>query len=506
MRVKPLVIPVVLLAILAVVPLLSLDIPRVLPGALDSPGTLQLLALCLVFAGVALSYDLLFGFTGLLSFGHALYFALGVYLPAIALTGVGLEPAGGARAARGFRNAISDPSHPDRARYIFRPGRDGEPPNNWTSPFGGAAWTLDEASGEWYLQLFTSAQPDLDWHNELVQRDFEQVLRFWLDRGIDGFRIDVAQALFKARDLRDVQEPAVRTPFADWHTGLQQPELHGLYRRWRDLADEYEGDRMYVAEIVIENQDELAEYVRPDELQLAFNFLFLHERWDAEALRRSIDRTRTAFDAVGAPPSWVLENHDVTRVPTRYGGGEEGRRRARAAALLLLGLPGAAFVYQGQELGLAEVDIPDELRQDPVFFRTNGARPGRDGCRVPIPWRDGPPGFGFTTGEPWLPMPDAWRDQTVEAQLGAPGSTLELYRRALALRRDSEALRHGLLQWRDSPPGTLVFERTTDGETIVCGVNVGGEPLVLPDGELLLASEPGLERLLPAGAAAWLRM
>ena len=298
----------------------------------------------------------------------------------------------------------------------------------------------------------------------------------------------------------------MRTPFADWHTGLQQPELHGLYRRWREVADEYAGDRMYVAEIVIEDQAELAEFVRPDELQLTFNFLFLHERWDADGLRRSIDRTRTAFEAVGAPTSWVLENHDVTRLPTRYGGGEEGRRRARAATLLLLGLPGAAFVYQGQELGLEEVDLPDELRQDPVFFRTNGTRPGRDGCRVPIPWRDGPPGFGFTTGEPWLPIPDAWRDRTVEAQLGTPGSTLDLYRRALALRRGSEALRDGPLQWLDSPPGTLVFERTAGGETIVCAVNVGGEPLALPDGDLLLASEPGIERVLPAGAAAWLRM
>ncbi len=386
------------------------------------------------------------------------------------------------------------------------PGATADRPNNWTSPFGGPAWTRDDASGEWYLQLFTSAQPDLDWHNEAVQRDFEQVLRFWLDRGVDGFRIDVAQALFKAPDLGDVQEPKVRTPFADWHTGLQQPELHGLYRRWREVADEYAGDRMYVAEIVIENQAELAEFVRPNELQLTFNFLFLHERWDADALRRTIDRTRTAFDAVGAPPSWVLENHDVTRVPTRYGGGEEGRRRARAAALLLLGLPGAAFVYQGQELGLEEVDLPDEVRQDPVFFRTRGARRGRDGCRVPIPWRDGPPGFGFTTGEPWLPIPDAWRNRTVEAQLSTPGSTLELYRRALALRRGSEALRNGSFEWRESPPGTLVFERAAGDETVVCAVNVAGEALRLPEGELLLSSEAPAEGLLPAGGAAWLRM
>jgi alpha-glucosidase len=405
-----------------------------------------------------------------------------------------------------FQNAISDPNHPDRARYIFRPGQDGGPPSGWTSAFGGPAWTLDEASGEWYLHLFAPAQPDLDWHNPVVQRDFEEVLRFWLDRGIDGFRIDVAQALFKAQDFHEVQEPAVRTPFADWHTGLQQPELHDLYRRWRELADEYQGDRMYVAEIVIEDQVELADYVRPDELQLAFNFLFLHERWDAEALRRTIDRTWTAFDAVGAPPSWVLENHDVTRVPTRYGGGEEGRRRARAATLLLLGLPGAVFVYQGQELGLAEVEIPDALRQDPIFFRTNGARVGRDGCRVPIPWSGGPPAFDFTTGVPWLPMPDEWREQTVEAQSGDAGSSLELYRLALALRRGSEALRNGSFVWRESPPGTLVFERTAGDETVVCAVNVDGELLPLPDGELILSSEAPVDRLLPAGSAAWVRV
>ncbi len=405
-----------------------------------------------------------------------------------------------------FKNAIADPSHPDRARYIFRPGRDGGPPNNWTSPFGGAAWTLDEASGEWYLQLFTSAQPDLDWHNEVVQRDFEQVLRFWLDRGIDGFRIDVAQALFKDRDLRDVQEPAVRTPFADWHTGLQQPELHDLYRRWRELADEYDGDRMYVAEIVIENQDELAQYVRPDELQLAFNFLFLHERWNAESLRRTISRTCTAFAAVGAPPSWVLENHDVTRLPTRYGGGEIGQRRARAAALLMLGLPGAVFIYEGQELGLPEVEIPDELRQDPIFFRTNGARAGRDGCRVPIPWSNGPPGFDFTTGKPWLPIPAEWVELTVEAQSSTPGSFLQLYRLGLAIRRDTEALRGGSFEWRESAPGTLVFERTAGGETVVCAVNVDGEPFPLPEGKLLLSSRPDLADALPAGDAAWVRM
>jgi len=402
-----------------------------------------------------------------------------------------------------FRNALSDPDHPDRARYVFRPGQDGGPPNNWTSAFGGPAWTLDEASGEYYLHLFAQAQPDLDWHNEVVRAEFERILCFWLDRGVDGFRIDVAQALFKAQDLHDVHEPNPRPPFADWHTGLHQPELHTLYRRWRNLAGDYPGDRMFVAEIVIQDQAALAEYVRPDELQLAFNFTFLHEGWDAGTLRTTIDRTLTAFEAVGAAPSWVLENHDVTRLPTRYGGGEEGRRRARAAALLLLALPGAVFLYAGQELGLEEVELPDELRQDPIFFRTSGARIGRDGCRVPIPWSGGPPGFGFTTGSPWLPMPGPWSDLTVAAQDRDPDSALAFHRTALAVRRQSEPLRVGGFAWRESPRRTLVFERTAAGKGVVCAVNVDGDPLELPAGEVLLASEES-NGLLPQGAAAWI--
>ena len=331
------------------------------------------------------------------------------------------------------------------------------------------------------------------------------MLRFWLDHGVDGFRIDVGQALFKAQDLHEVEEPKPRTPFADWHTGINQPELHDLWRSWRRLADAYEGERMFVGEIVLEDQERLASYCRPDELQLAFNFLFLYEQWDAERLRATVDRTLEAFDAVGAPATWVLENHDVTRLPTRYGGGELGRRRARAAAFLLLGLPGTAFVYEGQELGLEEVDLPDELRQDPIFFRTKGERVGRDGCRVPIPWEGGPPGFGFTSGTPWLPIPEAWADVSVAAQTESESSPLELFRAALAARRTSAALREGPLRWLHSPPGTLVFERSADGETIICAVNVEAETLPLPAGGLVLASEPGIQRSLPAGSAAWVR-
>ena len=395
-----------------------------------------------------------------------------------------------------FRNALADPAHPDRARYFFRPGVAGGPPTAWTSAFGGPAWTLDEASGEWYLHFFAPEQPDLDWHNELVQRDFEEILRFWLERGVDGFRVDVAHALFKDQELPPMVEPVPRPWGGDWLVALDQPELHDLYRRWRALAGEYPNERIFVAEIVLANQETIARYVRPDELQLAFNFSLLHAGWDVEGLRVAIDETLRALGAVGASATWVLENHDVVRLPTRCGGGEEGLRRARAAALLLLALPGTAFVYQGQELGLEEVDLPAGARQDPIFFRTRGVRVGRDGCRVPLPWSGGPPGFGFTGGEPWLPMPRAWESLTAERQHGEPGSMLELYRRALALRP------RGGFAWREAtPPGVLAFERGG----VVCAVNMSAAAVELPAGELLLASDAGVHDVLPPDAAAWIR-
>jgi alpha-glucosidase len=393
-----------------------------------------------------------------------------------------------------FRNALSDPGHPDRRRYLFRPGRDGGPPNGWTSAFGGSAWQLDRRSGEYYLHLFAPEQPDLDWHNETVQRDFEDVLRFWLDRGVDGFRIDVAQGLFKDQSLAEMEEPDPPTWHADWVTAVNQPDLHPLYRRWRRLADGYGGDRMFVGEVVLENQDAVAEYVRPDELQLAFNLALLWDEWDAAAMRATIDRTRAAMAAVGAVPTWVLENHDVTRAATRYGGGAEGRRRARAAALLLLGLPGAVFLYQGQELGLEEVELPDEVRQDPLFLQSRGARKGRDGTRVPIPWTITAPGFGFTASEPWLPIPREFGPQSIAAQSGDPASTLELYRLALAQRPTGD------FEWLEGPSGTLVFRR---GD-VVCLVNVDAPALELPRGDVVVASERVADALGPA-TAAWVR-
>jgi alpha-glucosidase len=380
-------------------------------------------------------------------------------------------------------------------RYVFARGRGDGPPNNWIAVFGGPAWTQDETSGDWYLHLFAREQPDLDWHNPDVPEEFERILRFWLDRGVDGFRIDVAHGLFKDPELRDEAEPVpgAEPRSFDRRKAIDRPELHPLYRRWRELADAYSRDRVLVGEVFLTDPVRVADYVRPDELQLAFNFALLWEEWQAAGLRDAIDRTLTALESVGATPTWVLESHDVPRLPTRYG----SARRARAAALLLLALPGTAFLYAGQELGLEEVDLADELRQDPIFFRTGGARRGRDGCRVPIPWQAEQPGHGFTDSVPWLPIPPEWSAQAVAAQRGEPGSTLELYRAALAQRR---AFAGEPFAWQPSAPEALKFTRGH----VVCIVNVGSDDVALPAGELLLVSEPDVRDALPPDTAAWL--
>jgi alpha-glucosidase len=366
----------------------------------------------------------------------------------------------------------------DRSRYVTAPGGDALP-NNWPSNFGGAAWTLDEERNEYYLHLFAPEQPDLDWHNPQVHADFEEILRFWLDRGVDGFRIDVAHGLVKDAALADEPEPFPVTRFSsDWRTAIDRPEVHDIYRDWRRIADSYDGDRVLVGEIVFSDPTRVAAYLRPDELQLAFNFSLVFQDWNADAIRESIDSSLATLPIV----TWVLENHDVTRIVTRF-----GEREARAAALLLLALPGPVFLYQGQELGLEEVDLPDEVRQDPIFKRTGGERKGRDGCRVPLPWTRELP------ARSWLPMPASWSERSVEAQAGDPSSALSLYRRAIGARPS------GGFAWRESPPGSLVFER----DSVVCAVNVSAEPFPLTGGGVLLSSEP-LGDTIPAGAAAWL--
>ena len=416
-----------------------------------------------------------------------------------------------------FQQALAAaPGSRERARYLFRDGRGehGElPPNNWLSVFGGPAWER-VPDGQYFLHLFTPEQPDLDWTNPEVVAEFQDVLRFWLDRGVDGFRIDVAHGLAKDPDLIDVQgDPTelLRGDRTGVHPHWDQDAVHEVYRGWRQVVDRYSGDRAFVAEAWVPNPERFAMYLRPDELHTAFNFDFLAAGWDGPKMRAAIDHTLTELAKVGAPATWVLSNHDVVRHVTRFGGGELGLARARAASLMALALPGGAYVYQGEELGLEEItDIPDELRQDPVFFQTGGERPGRDGCRVPLPWSGTQAPFGFgPSGTPWLPQPASWARVSVAAQDGVSGSTLELYRSALRLRRSQPALGDGVLSWvPGTPDGLLAFTRDPG---FACVANITDQPLPLPAplvaASALLASAPEalVDGRLAGNATVWLR-
>lgn len=421
---------------------------------------------------------------------------------------------------------------PERARYFFRDGRGadgGEPPNNWISAFGGPAWTRivepDGSPGQWYLHLFAPEQPDLDWSNEAVLTDFDDVLRFWFDRGVDGLRIDAAPAMSKKAGLPDADYGGVlqfRTVDWDDNPHWDVDTVHDIFRRWRAIADTYDGDRAFVAEAVVSTPERLAAYLRPDEMHTAFNFPYLKGPWEAGPLRQVIDDTLSSCAPLGVPSTWVLTSHDEIRPVTRYGrpttssyfisDGEGevsdlalGTRRARAAAMLMLALPGGAYIYQGEELGLPNVDdLPDEVLQDPMFLRSGGEMRGRDGCRVPLPWSGQEPPFGFSPDgvTPWLPQPQSWRELTVEAQDGDPTSMLALYRQALRLRRDTGGLDGEELAWRESAPDVLDFER---GEALRCVANLSGIPVELPVDRVLLSSIPLEDGLLPTDATAWLR-
>ncbi|SCE80881.1 alpha-glucosidase [Micromonospora coriariae] len=435
---------------------------------------------------------------------------------------VDLVPNHTSSAHRWFTAALAaGPGSPERARYLFAEGRGahGElPPNDWESIFGGPAWTR-VPDGEWYLHLFDPAQPDLNWRHPEVRAEFEDVLRFWLDRGVDGFRVDVAHGMIKAEGLPDVGFSTLTTgqrqvellgkgrlPYFD------QDEVHEIYRAWRPILDSYPGGRMAVAEAWAETPQRLARYIGPDELHQAFSFDFLDATWSADSFRKVIDTALAESRVVGAPTTWVLSNHDKQRHVTRYGDGAEGLRRARAASLLMLALPGCAYLYQGEELGLPEVlDLPDELRQDPAFLRTGESR---DGCRVPIPWSGqlAPYGFGPAGSElSWLPAPATWSALSVTAQTGVPGSTLELYRTALRIRHEHPALAAdaGGVTWLESGPGVLAFSRAAGATVLTCVVNLSGAPVPTDGyGEPLVSSEAltgqGSGHLLPVDAAAWL--
>jgi alpha-glucosidase len=429
-----------------------------------------------------------------------------------------------------FRAALAAaPGSPERARYLFRDGlgADGaEPPNNWKSVFGGPGWSRitepDGTPGQWYLHLFDVKQPDLDWTNPEVHAEFLDVLRFWLDRGVAGFRVDVAHGLAKADGLPN---------WAGEHGLLDgtvapmwdQDPVHEIYREWRKVLDSYPGDRVLVAESWAPTPERLANYIRSDEMHTAFNFDFLESHWVAADLRTSITRSLAASGAVGAPTTWVLSNHDVVRHPTRLALPQVGRRvnglkatdpqpdeelglrRGRAATLMMLALPGSAYVYQGEELGLPEhTTLPDDVRQDPTYFRRDGEVAGRDGCRVPIPWIADAPAYGFnTTGAAWLPQPESFRRYAVDVETGVEGSTLEMYRSALRLRKELH-LGHGDLTWLEGTD-TVAFTTTAPGGTITVLTNLGATPVPTPDGEVLLSSGELVDGRVPADVTVWVR-
>ena len=447
-----------------------------------------------------------------------------------------------------FQEALAAPEgSPERDRYMFRDGRgpNGDlPPNNWESVFGGPMWTRvarpDGTPGQWYLHIFDTSQPDLNWENPWVIEQFHDILRFWLDRGVDGFRVDVAHGMIKQAGLPDYTPPAEGAsmggtgsaslddlPEADvvdtnppyWG----QEGVHEIWRGWRRVLGEYEGDRVLCAEAWLDTLDKIALWVRPDEMHQAFNFGYMFTDFKAKKLRRIVDESMTAFGGVGAPSTWVLSNHDVVRHASRLaltsdspqGAGIgplspgkpdrlTGLRRARAASSLMLALPGSSYLYQGEELGLPEdMELPDDARQDPTWFRTKGEKYGRDGCRVPIPWEADKPAYGFNhTGASWLPQPADWAVYARDAQSGVPGSTLELYTAALRLRRE-HGLGSGTLAWVRGFGKKVVAFRNGDVTVIT---NTGKVAVELPIGEILLASEEITGGALPRDTTVWMRL
>jgi alpha-glucosidase len=411
-----------------------------------------------------------------------------------------------------FREALAaEPGSDARARYLFRTGRSGgeEPPSNWRSVFGGPAWTRVGDTDQWYLHLFDPSQPDLDWTHPDVAAFFDDVLRFWLDRGVDGFRVDVAHGMVKEEGLRDqvvtaeerlaiVEAEMLDVPIADepmWN----QPGVHEIYRRWRRILEDYPCDRIAVAEAWTRSAESTAHYVRDDELHQAFNFHFLLADWSATEFGRVVEEMLSALGEVGGAATWVLSNHDVPRHATRYGGGPVGLARARAATLVSLALPGSAYLYQGEELGLEDVDVAPEHRQDPSWFRTG--KPGRDGCRVPMPWSGdrAPYGFGPGEGQPWIPQPPEWASLTVSAQLADPDSTLSFYHRALTARR-KHTLEAGAQVTVEVSGDVLTLRR---GSLTVL-LNCGTTPAPVPTGDLLIASGP-VDGDVPPDTAVWVR-
>jgi len=420
------------------------------------------------------------------------------------------------------------PGSAARDRYIFRDGKgeNGElPPTNWSSVFGGPAWSRCE-DGQWYLHLFDISQPDLNWTNPEVRAEFCDIFRFWVDLGADGFRVDVSHGLIKDPDFPDVDlaSEILTVGHIENHPHWDRDEVHEINREWRAVLDAKEvelgRELMMVAEAWVKPES-VPLYLRPDEYHQSFNFDFLGCPWDITQMRASINRALVDAASVGSSATWVLSNHDVVRHATRYGlpGGTDyqewlmhgspelcdhtlGVQRARAVTMMLLALPGSTYIYQGEELGLHEVHgLPHEVLDDPVWRRSEHTRKGRDGCRVPIPWTTAGSSFGFGSSGSWLPQPSDWGAQSVEAQDGVPGSVLELYRSALALRASSW-VNSGDLTWVELDPYAIAFERNG----YLCITNFGDSEIQLPDGDLLLASDNSADTTtIAANTTVWMR-
>jgi alpha-glucosidase len=393
-----------------------------------------------------------------------------------------------------FGASRSSREHPQRDWYVWADAsEEGGPPNNWLAVFGGSAWEWDEATGQYYLHSFLRSQPDLNWRNPEVEAAMFDVVRFWLDRGVDGFRLDVAHYIMKDPGMRSnpVVDPVAGEfkDMADYATqdhiyDKGHPDVHDIFRRFRAVLDGYDPARVSIGEIHIDDPDEWARYYGAalDELHLPFNFRMLYASWDAGTIGRLVDELEACLPE-GAWPNHVLGNHDEPRLATRF-----GPERVRVAAMLLLTLRGTPTLYQGDELGLQEVDVPIELQVDPWGLQVPGM--GRDGCRTPMPW-DGSAGGGFTEGEPWLPLGPEAATRNVVDQLGDPGSVLNLYRALLALRRDLPSLHRGSYRRIGSVDGVLAFRREAPGEApVTIALDFSGEAnaVEVRSGEIVLSS------------------
>lgn len=425
-----------------------------------------------------------------------------------------------------FKAALSSPAgSAARERYIFRDGK-GEhgdlPPNNWESLFGGPAWQRVPGDKQWYMTLFSPYQPDYNWNNPEVHQEFQRILRFWLDRDVDGLRIDAANSMVKQEGLPDTTVPTTLTPLVGpmW----DQDGVHDIYREWRKLLDEYD-DRAFIAEAWgVPTMERLTHYVRADEMQQCFNFDYMLTEWDALAYKKTIQTTLQGMQSVGAPSTWVTCNHDQLRIASRLGLTQPGSlplgidkfheqpnealglRRARALVMMTLILPGATYFFQGEELGLPDhTTIEDCYRQDPRFFATKGATIGRDGCRVPLPWKANAPAFGFSTSnKTWLPQPSKFKRYAVDAEQKDKHSMLALYRQLLSLRK-AHKLGEGNLEWFTSPRSDVLLCRNG---TIALVINFGYEPVELPSGQIIAQSQPELGKrgTLPGNAAVWIAL